>query len=270
MIHNAKTAQIRTLPGKRQRHAVVRRVREILRAQIVDGGFRDGVLPGEFELVKEYGVSRGVIRDVLALLRGEGLIERQQGAGTFVVAQERSPVAIHTAQTLAEGLERGQSRVSWELLDVARLPVPPQIAGRLEIAPGDDVVFVERLTVLDAQPLMLRSSWFPLAVGAPLLEPGTDFRFSVYDLVEQVLGHEVAYARLRVEAVKADSSVAPALDIDVGAPVQLMERLVYGVDERPLECSFARASGDRFVLTTVMPRQRSAEPENLATTRREG
>jgi GntR family transcriptional regulator len=259
MIHQTSVKSRRSPSIRRQRHSLVRRVRELLRAQIVHACFRDGVLPGELQLIKEYGVSRGVIREVLALLRTEGLIDRMQGAGTFVVAQERAPFGIHTAQTLGEGLARDASQVNWELLNAGRFSAPPLVADRLELTGTEDVVFVERLTELDGHPLMVRSSWFPLAVAARLLDPGIQFRSSVYDLIEQVLGYEVAYARLRVEATQADPATAPALDVEVGAPVQLMERVIYGVDGRPLEYSFARARGDRFVLTTVMPRQRSAE-----------
>jgi GntR family transcriptional regulator len=264
VIHNLNAMSYQTLQtdrqrSKQQRHSVVRRVRELLRAQIVHAGFPDGVLPSEFRLVREYGVSRGVIREVLALLREEGLIERLQGAGTFVAAQERSPVGIDAARTLAEGLDRGVSRVSWELLDVGGQPAPSLVAERLDLAPGDDVVFVERLTALDGHPLLVRSSWFPLPVAAPLLRPGTEYHFSVYDLIEQVFGHHVAYARLWVEAARADAAIAPVLGLKVGAPVQLMERVVYGTEERPIEYSVGRARGDRFVLTTEMPRQPRAD-----------
>jgi GntR family transcriptional regulator len=257
MIHDTSTKSYHLPSINRQRRSLVRRVRELVRAQIIHSGFSHGVLPSELQLIKEYGVSRGVIREVLALLRREGLVERLQGAGTFVVAQARSLVGIDAARTLAEGLDGGTTRVRWDLLDAGRVPAPQLVADRLALASGDEVVYLERLTALDGRPLMVRSSWFPLAVAAPLLDPGMELHFSIYSLIEQVLGHEVAYAQLRVEATKADPAIAPTLGIEVGAPVQLMERVVYGLDERPLEYSLARARGDRFVLTTVMPRQRS-------------
>jgi GntR family transcriptional regulator len=240
--------------NKRQRRSAVRRVRELLRAQIVHSCFSDGVLPSEFQLAAEYRVSRGIVREVLGLLREEGLIDRLPGAGTFVVAQERSPVGIDSARTLAEALDQGGSHVGWELLDLGRQPAPPLVAERLELACDDDVVFMERSTTLGGHPLMTRTSWFPLAVGAPLLRPEPDFRHSVYALIEHVFGYEVAFVRLALEAAPADQVIAPLLDLAVGAPIQLMERVVYGTDARPLEYSFARARGDRYMMTTVMPR----------------
>ncbi|WP_116538692.1 GntR family transcriptional regulator [Rhodococcus globerulus] len=59
----------------------VRRTRDLLRAAVLRGDFVDGILPGERELVGSYSVSRGIVREVLTLLRDEGLIARTQGVG---------------------------------------------------------------------------------------------------------------------------------------------------------------------------------------------
>lgn len=234
----------------------------MMRAQIVHRQFRDGILPSEFELIAEYRVSRGVIREVLALLRQEGLIDRLQGAGTFVVAQERSSVDIDTARSLSEALARGGSRLDWDLLSLQRQQVTPLVGERLELGRGDDVVFVERLTLLDGRPLLVRASWFPLSLSAVLLDPRTEIRGSVYDLIEHVLRRVVGHARLQAEAARADQAISDLLELDIGAPVQLMERVVYGTDARPIEYSVARARGDRFVLSTVMPRPACAGDES--------
>jgi GntR family transcriptional regulator len=253
-----------SVPGSRRlvlsgrRRSLVRRVREMLRTRIVHRQFRNGVLPSEFELITEYRVSRGVVREVLALLRQEGLIHRLQGAGTFVVAQERSPVDIDSARSLTEVLAPGGSRLDWQLLALERQRVSPPVAERLELDRGDDVVVVERLTMLDGRPLLVRASWFPLSLSAVLLDPRTEIRGSVYDLIEHVLRRVVGHARLQAEAACADQAISGLLGLDVGAPVQLMERVVYGTDARPIEYSVARARGDRFVLSAVMPRQACA------------
>ncbi|OLT15467.1 hypothetical protein BJF78_01960 [Pseudonocardia sp. CNS-139] len=68
----------------------VRRVRDVLRAEILAGRYAGGALPREDVLIRMFGVSRGVVRDVLALLREEGLVQRLQGAGTFAVTPARS------------------------------------------------------------------------------------------------------------------------------------------------------------------------------------
>jgi DNA-binding FadR family transcriptional regulator len=43
-------------------------------------------LPGELTLAAEHGVSRTVVREAIAALRADGLVEARQGAGVFVTA----------------------------------------------------------------------------------------------------------------------------------------------------------------------------------------
>jgi GntR family transcriptional regulator len=229
-------------------------VRDLLRAEIVLGRFDGGVVPGEAHLVTEYGVSRGVIRDALDLLRSEGLIERLQGAGTFVVAQERVRHGIEVLRGLPDGIEKGASRITYQVLDRRRSTAPPIVAERLGVAEGADVVFFERLTLLDARPLTLRSSWFPCPIGVPLLRADARLDTSIYQLIERQLGVEVGYTDQLIEATVADRTVSIVLKTPVGAPILLMERLVHSADGRSVEFGFGRIRGDRLALTDVMRR----------------
>jgi GntR family transcriptional regulator len=227
----------------------------LLRARIVLGRFVGGVIPGEQHLLAEYGVSRGVIRDALDLLRTEGLIERLQGAGTFVVPQDRVRHGIEVLRGLPDDIDRGTARVSYQVLDLRTVGAPSIVAEHLGIAEGDGVVFLERVTHLDARPLILRSSWFPYEIGAPLLRPDAQLCVSIYQLIERELGHEAGYSDQVIEATTADSATAEILRTTVGAPILLMERLVHLTDGRPVEFGFGRSRGDRMVLTDVMWRR---------------
>lgn len=61
-----------------------------LRHAIQAGRYRDGdLLPSEPQLAREHGMSRPTVVRALELLRRDGLIESQQGRGTFV----RTPLA---------------------------------------------------------------------------------------------------------------------------------------------------------------------------------
>lgn len=59
----------------------------LLRAAIRSGEFPPGgKLPSEAMLTKQYDVSRSVVREAVAALRSDGLVEARQGAGVFVLA----------------------------------------------------------------------------------------------------------------------------------------------------------------------------------------
>jgi DNA-binding FadR family transcriptional regulator len=59
--------------------------REISEGRIAPGGR----LPAEHLLAKTFGVSRSVVREAIAQLRNEGLVETRQGVGAFATEIER-------------------------------------------------------------------------------------------------------------------------------------------------------------------------------------
>lgn len=64
----------------------------VLEREIVEGRIERGArLPTEAELAKEFGVSRNVVREAVARLKQDGLIESRQGLGAFVSAH---PVSL--------------------------------------------------------------------------------------------------------------------------------------------------------------------------------
>jgi DNA-binding GntR family transcriptional regulator len=75
------------LKSKRIRSAKwVRRaaVMEAMRERIVDGHYPQGVKLTENGLVEEFGISRPVLREILADLESQGLVERRPNRGTVV------------------------------------------------------------------------------------------------------------------------------------------------------------------------------------------
>ncbi|MBB3988243.1 DNA-binding FadR family transcriptional regulator [Sagittula marina] len=77
------------------RRTLVEIVREKLRTQIESGRYPTGQrLPSEAQMTQEFEVSRTVIREAVASLRADGLVEPRQGAGVFVLeptAQVKPP-----------------------------------------------------------------------------------------------------------------------------------------------------------------------------------
>jgi GntR family transcriptional regulator, transcriptional repressor for pyruvate dehydrogenase complex len=70
----------------RPRQGLTHRVIADLRQRIEGGELKPGDrLPTEQELIKHFGVSRTVIREAVAGLRADGLVQPRQGVGVFVL-----------------------------------------------------------------------------------------------------------------------------------------------------------------------------------------
>ncbi len=73
-----------SIPPKKK--ALSAQVADILRARIEQGEYAPGdKLPTEPVLIQQFGFSRTVIREAIAALRADRLLESRQGAGVFVL-----------------------------------------------------------------------------------------------------------------------------------------------------------------------------------------
>lgn len=79
---------------RRSEHLPARIAGQIAR-DITEGRMRPGEkLPTEHFLAKALGVSRSVVREAIAHLRNEGLVETRQGVGAFVTEPQARPIRI--------------------------------------------------------------------------------------------------------------------------------------------------------------------------------
>ncbi len=249
--------------GGSRRSAPARRIRDILRARIHRGVYGDRPLPPETQLAADFGTSRNIVRDALALLRDEGIVDRVPGAGTFVVAR-MAVQGLDRLRGLAESFDTGDDRIVNRVLLAEEIPATPIVAERLELDPGTPVVVLERVRYLDGEPLSLDASYLTADVGRPLLAMDLAGR-DVFGLLEAELGLPLGSASVCIEAVAADPTVAGLLEVRSGSPLLLLERLTYTDSGRPVDLEYLRVRGDRFSLSSRLHRipvtpHRSATP----------
>ncbi|KKX27058.1 FadR/GntR family transcriptional regulator [Rhizobium sp. LC145] len=93
---------------------------EALRSQIEAGYYAPGdKLPTEPALVGRFGFSRTVIREAIAALRADGLVESRQGAGVFVLGPSQSDggLKLFTGRTckISDIIEELEFRIGIEV-----------------------------------------------------------------------------------------------------------------------------------------------------------
>ena len=104
-----------------------RRAAERIRLRVA--GLAPGTrLPPERELADQLGVTRTLLRHVLAELADEGLVVRRQGAGTFV---SQAPATV--ASGLSQELSRHGLTSTVRLLSVDRAPAGGPLSGEVTV-----------------------------------------------------------------------------------------------------------------------------------------
>src|ERR1039458_7313946 len=97
-------------------------------------------LPSERELAEMLQVSHGSIRDAIRDLELMGLVERRQGAGTFIREISAESLVNH----FANALKRRRELVS-ELLDFRKMLEPPLAARAATHASAEEISEMEEI-----------------------------------------------------------------------------------------------------------------------------
>jgi GntR family transcriptional regulator len=164
---------------------------------------------------------------------------------------------------LAEEVAARGGTLQNEVLRLEVAEAPPAVAGELEIEPGDDVVVLERLRIVDGRPWSLVMTWIPLSIGEGLL--GEDFRTeSLYGLLEDKYGVTIAQGRRTIEAIAADAGAAEALGVREGDPLLLLTSTAYDDEDTPVEHFVARHRADATSFEVSVIRRRSPSAARTA------
>jgi GntR family transcriptional regulator len=218
-----------------------------LRQAISDGTYPPGSrLPSEHELAQRFGVARSTIRHALTVLGEDGLIASHQGARRTVLAEPR-------LQNFGElrSFSRWAKSIGAEptgRVDLLERRAATEVQAReLGLAPGDPLVYIVRVRLLDGVPVMIERTAYVERAGLLLTFVDLEHE-SVNERLEE-RGIVFAHAEHTIDAVNASSDDARLLEIEPGIALLRERRRTSDPQGRPLEWSEDRYVGDSVAFT---------------------
>ena len=220
---------------------------EILRNNIVEGKWQPGdMLPPESELIEQYQVSRITVRQALEALVNDGLIYRQRGRGTFVahpnVEQGLSRIISFTDDMRQRGFEPGT-----EVMFADLIPAPRDIAQKLNIEPGEELVKLERLRLADGEPMSVEESHLVHRYCPGVLK-GDYASSPLREVLARNYNIHWAYAKQVIRAIPASRNLAEKLSVSARSALLCIERVSYSQQDEPVEFLRLYHRGDRYTL----------------------
>ena len=201
-------------------------------------------LPSEQELQDLFGVSRTVVRQALLELVHEGLVYRRKGKGSFVAPAKVTEGQIQKLTGFSDEMSRQGYRPVTVVLEQHLVEADPELAQRLEIAPGAAVVYLKRVRMLDGEPLMLSRTWLPSDLCSGLESADLATR-SLYEVLKSDHARLVERGLRTLEAVPATKDQADLLKTPTGIPLMRLEVLSNEQTGSVQEYSVAFHRGDR-------------------------
>jgi len=183
-------------------------------------------LENEIALSERWGLSRPTMRQAIGHLVDKGLLVRRRGVGTQVVRRQVERALELTS--LYEDLRASAQQPTTEVLAHGRVAADERVAAQLRVAPGEEVVHLERLRRARGAPLAVLRNWLPVPVAGSL-STGDLEAHGLYECLRAV-GVHVRSAEQRMGARAALVDEARLLGLPRGAALLTMERT--GHDDR--------------------------------------
>jgi len=177
--------------------------------------------PTDMELVDSYDVSRHTVREAIRSLNRQGVLNRQRGRGTVVVA-DRVEQPLGVLYSLFRTIE---SRGIAQRSVVVRLEkvVDAAASQAIDLPADTELLLLERIRFAGGAPLAFDRAFMPYDIAKPLLK--ADFtRTALYDQLEARTGVRPNRGWEKITSALPDKALREHLGIGPREPLLRLER----------------------------------------------
>jgi len=211
-------------------------IRELLIGRMLSGDWRPGhMLPSEFKIAEEYGVSQGTVRKAIEDMEAEKLVVRRQGKGTFVIARSLPTTHFHFFRVKPDDGSKLPPPGN-EILFLRHEDASAAECKDLDLKRGAQVFRLHRVRKFHNVPVIVEKIVLPEHIFPNFDEVYLkDPQPHIYLVFERKYGVVVLRAEEQIWAVPAAPDDAVALGLEPGTPLLQIDRVGYGIGDRPTE-----------------------------------
>ncbi len=241
-----QTASIKK--GKGSYEPAYSQLANILRCSMADGILRPGdQLPSEAQLCERYGVSPMTVRRAINILVDQGVVDAQQGRGTYV-----KPVAMSAATFRLDELKNlfnDTEHTTVHLLESRIRNADERVARKLNINFGQRIIYIRRLLKTDGVPAFYHREYLVYDPGRPIVEA----ELEVTALQRLFTGSSENFLKrgeISIEATILTEEESRLLNVDQPLAAFCFEHLFYDFEDRPISWGWFIGRADRLRFTT--------------------
>lgn len=233
-------------------------LKQAIAAEVESGRLKPGdMLPSEFALAEQLGISRLVVHRALRELVGDGVLERRRAVGTFVAAAAKREFLVEGSLfSLTEALARSELESSNRILAQECVAAPEEAGQALKLPEGARVVHLLNLRSIRQLPFALEQIYYSFDRFPAMATQDLNNR-STYAALEKLYGEQPQEAVDRISADGASRLEASLLGVRFHQPVLKLKRVAVNRDGQPIEFTVVTFHADRY---RIVSRVRRAQP----------
>ena len=224
---------------------------DIITGQLKNGTYKPGEkIPTEPELAELYQVSRITVRRTVEELCTQGYLVKHQGKGTFV----KSPMIFRKFESqknmsFSESCRQSGRVPGSHVLAFCRKSSDSLTSDFLQLAPDEEVFFLERLLLADGIPIINVHTWLPVRLF-PDFDPKAVENGSFFEYLKSAYSYSIAdSSRSTVSVTTASADMAQTLSLAPGDPVMILDSYMQSPDGAPLYISREYIAGSRYTIS---------------------
>lgn len=204
-------------------------IERLIREKIFSGELREGdKLPTEIEFMKEFEVSRPTLRQAIANLNRDGLIDIKRGYGTFIKTQDFEEPVLGIRSYSEEAIKQGYKPVT-KIVSFNVIEPDMEISKIFNLENDNKVYELVRLRLLNDEPTAIDTTYFPVKIAPKfsikdLRETGKGQ--SLYNLLKTKHGVSFNSGEETIDATSVNKEEARLLDMENKGPINLRKRII--------------------------------------------
>ncbi len=225
------------------------KARNIMVNRLIAGEWRPGqLLPSEFSIADDLGVSQGTVRKAMDDMTAQGLLVRKQGRGTYVAEAEDNSILFRFYRLTPDDSDATTDKAEFpesDYLAQSQGQATKQEQDIFLLSSEDMVWRFERLRSDPLGPIL----WERLVLPArqfPDFTPTTRLPNNVYQFYSSRYGIIVAKVNEKLRAVTAPQNVSQLLGLPDQAPVLEIDRRAVALNDQVVEWRISLCRSDRL------------------------
>ena len=238
---------------ERQRHARPRdEATERIECYVLQRGLTPhSKLPSERDMCEMWGFNRTTLRSAIKRLIMEGRLYNKQGSGTYV-APPRLERNLQDVQSTTDAVLAVGHRLKTQVLSARLLAAERHEAQKLGLPEGSMAFYLQRLRIMDGEPIMVEYSYLDYA-RCPHVEEHDFTDESLYD----VLAHYnivIDHGREEIGITYTTEEEAALLGLTPGMPVFYLSGVSCDEAGQPIEYFKSVVRSDKACFSSVLTR----------------
>jgi len=217
-------------------------INEIRSGRYAVGAF----LPTEFDLCDQFGASRHTVREAVRRLVQMGLVDRQPGVGTRVLARE---AVSGYQQVMGQLTDLHQYTADTDLTLLSRdlIEVDEALAKVLGASRGETWLHLSglRRSSNEVEPICISDIYIHPAFRAVDVD-NTDSHTPIYARIEQQFGEHIAAVQQEIRATLVTAAQARRLNVQARSPALWICRRYLNRREEVVEAAISVHPSERF------------------------